>query len=187
MLLLADLHLGKTAHFRKAGIAVPSAAAQSNWDRLYSLLLDYKPQKVVFLGDLFHSSYNPVWEDVGIMTVQFKYTQFLLIQGNHDILAKADYEQAGLSVYPSLEIGPFLFTHEPLEESSSEQYNLAGHIHPCVHLRGNGRQRLRLPCFYFGKNGGLLPAFGAFTGMAGIQPKDGEEVYVVAEDCVLKV
>ena len=44
-LLITDLHLGKAAHFRKAGIAVPSMVADANWDRLLNLLLEFKPKK----------------------------------------------------------------------------------------------------------------------------------------------
>jgi DNA ligase-associated metallophosphoesterase len=187
MLLLSDLHLGKAAHFRKAGIAVPSMAGQSNWDRLHSLLLDFEPKEVCFLGDLFHSDYNRVWEEVGDLTEQFHNVHFRLVQGNHDILAKADYQRVGLEVCPSLAIGPFELTHEPVEDSTSGRYNLAGHIHPGVRLRGGGRQRLRLPCFYFGKKGGILPAFGAFTGLATIQPKKGDQVFVIAEDSVVGI
>ena len=50
---------------------------------------------------------------------------------------------------------------EPLEGA----YVLAGHIHPAAVLGGRAHDRLRLPCFHFGPAVGVLPAFGAFTGM----------------------
>ena len=49
-------------------------------------------------------------------------------------------------------------------------YVLAGHLHPCVVLGGRAHQRLRLPCFHFGAQVGVLPAFGAFTGMHALRP-----------------
>jgi metallophosphoesterase superfamily enzyme len=63
-------------------------------------------------------------------------------------------------------------------------YVLAGHQHPCVHV-GRGIERLRLPCFHFGRRVGVLPAFGAFTGMHPIEPAPGDRVFAVAEDRVV--
>lgn len=187
-LLLADLHLGKAAHFRREGIAVPAAVSQENWDRLSSLLLDFRPQRVLLLGDLFHSDYNREWEDFQQLTELFPAIAFELIVGNHDLLPQHIYASAGLAVHQEpLACAPFLLSHHPMETVPEGWYNLAGHIHPCVHLQGNGRQRHRLPCFWFGKHQGVLPAFGAFTGMAAVQPKAGDEVFVLAGDEVIAV
>lgn len=187
-LLLADLHLGKAAHFRREGLPVPAHVSHVNWDRLISLLLDLQPRRVVFLGDLFHSDYNQEWEEFCQLMAQFSSVRFELVLGNHDILPEGHYRQANLEVYTDgLELPPFLLTHHPLEEVPASFYNLAGHIHPCVYLRGNGRQRARLACFYFGKDQGILPAFGAFTGMGKVWPKAGDQVFVIAGDEVLDV
>ena len=187
-LLLADLHLGKAAHFRKAGLAVPVQAGDTNWDRLMALLFDLKPARVLFLGDLFHSDYNPAWEDLAQLIQQFQPISFELIPGNHDILDESIYEEAGLVLHPvTLPLGPFFLTHHPQADTPTGLYNIAGHIHPSVRLQGAGRQSLRLPCFYFGIKGGLLPAFGAFTGTADIPVTAGDRVFVIAEGQVLEV
>ncbi|MEM1214614.1 MAG: ligase-associated DNA damage response endonuclease PdeM [Bacteroidota bacterium] len=183
-LLISDLHLGKAAHFRKAGIAAPRAVEDQNLDRLVSLLLTFKPERVLLLGDLFHSDYNRAWEDWQDLVQQFKTIQFELVPGNHDILTNDFYTASGLLVRPlHYREGPFLFTHEPLD--TDDAYNLCGHIHPGVLLEGGGRQRLRLPCFFFGKNGGILPAFGAFTGLAILAVRKGDTVFGITKDTVL--
>ncbi len=188
VLFLADLHLGKINHFRRAGIPVPIAASDANWDRLQSLLFDLKPNSVYFLGDLFHSEYNPEWEDLVQLTQQFSNIRFQLIQGNHDILPTHCYQEAGLKVHAEgLAIGPFWLTHHPISTSPESLYNLAGHLHPGVMLKGLGRQRKRVPCFYFGAVGGILPAFGTFTGLSSIKPVNGDRVFVLAGDSVLEV
>ena len=66
-------------------------------------------------------------------------------------------------------------------------YALAGHIHPAVWLTGCGDPGLRLPCFWFARRHGILPAFGAFTGSAVVKPRAGDQVFVIAEDEVVKV
>jgi DNA ligase-associated metallophosphoesterase len=188
MLLVSDLHLGKATHFRKGGIAVPKALREVNWDKLASLLLDFQPERVLFLGDLFHSELNAEWDDFCQLTAQFSKVQFELVPGNHDILFAQHYEEARLMVHPTvLEIAPFLFSHHPLSDIPNHCYNLCGHIHPSVCLRGNGRQMLRLPCFYFSENQGILPAFGAFTGTAEVEVRNGDRVFVIAEDKIWKV
>ncbi len=184
-LLLSDLHLGKVAHFRKEGYAVPITAGDENWDKLLHLMLDFKPERVLILGDLFHSSYNREWESFGAFMAQFQQTHFELVLGNHDILSADQYERFGMQPKVYLKEGPFLFTHEPIEDE--QLYNLSGHIHPCVWLSGRGRQRLKLPCFYFGQKQGILPAFGAFTGMAKIAVKEADQIFVVAENAVIQV
>jgi uncharacterized protein len=54
-------------------------------------------------------------------------------------------------------------------------------------LRGTGRQRQRLPCFWLRERTGVLPAFGEFTGAAEIRPGGDDRVFVVAEDEVVRV
>lgn len=184
MLLIADLHLGKSAHFRKNGIAVPNQAEQKNWLLLHKLFKEYEPERVCFLGDLFHSTHNKEWEVFGELIESYPNIDFELVQGNHDILLPELYEKLGFKVHPSLLEEPFLLTHEPLEEEGL-YYNLAGHIHPGVQLNGKGNQRHRTACFYFGKNGGILPAFGSFTGLYNIKPKKADQVFVVANETVI--
>lgn len=187
-LLIADLHLGKVAHFRRNGIPAPMAASGANWDRLISLFLDFQPQRVLFLGDLFHSSHNQEWLEFSQLMARFSEIRFELILGNHDILPEEDYHQANLTLHREpLAVAPFLFSHHPLTMASDGFYNLAGHIHPCVLLKGNGRQRARLPCFYFGRLQGILPAFGVFTGMGRIAPEADSQVFVIADEAVIRL
>ena len=49
-LLVADLHLGKAVHFRRAGIAAPDAVEDTNFDHPISLLLSFQPPRVLLLG-----------------------------------------------------------------------------------------------------------------------------------------
>ena len=187
-LLLADLHLGKANHFRKSGIPVPSKPNDKNIDRLISLLQNVKPKRVIFMGDLFHSHYNPEWEVFGQVLKYFPAISFELVIGNHDILGKHQYDKHGLHVHPEpIEEHGILLSHEPLEGHPDDQYNIAGHIHAGVLLRGKGRQALRLPCFYFGEHQALLPAFGELTGTYKIAPKKGDKVVVVVDGKLVEV
>jgi len=186
-LLVADLHLGKVNHFRKAGIAVPSKANDKNIENLVHLLQELAPTRIICLGDLFHSHYNPEWEVFGEVVSYFQSSSFELVLGNHDIMSEVQYQRKGIVLHEQLSIGNFIFTHHPLENVESGQYNIAGHLHPGVYLSGKGKQSLTLPCFYFGENQGLLPAFGSFTGLARVHPKKNDKIFAILEDRVIPV
>lgn len=186
-LLVADLHLGKVNHFRRAGIPVSSGPNDKNLARLIDLFRKTAPERVVFLGDLFHSAYNAEWEVFGQTLSYFPEISFELVIGNHDVMSDYQYLKHHLKLHKKpLEEGPFIFSHEPLE-GHQDKYNLAGHIHPGVRLQGRGRQRLTLPCFHFGKSTGLLPAFGAFTGLYKMPVKADDSIFVVTQDKVLSL
>jgi DNA ligase-associated metallophosphoesterase len=187
-LLVADLHFGKINHFRRSGIPVPPGANDKNTETLIDLLNTIKPKRTIFLGDLFHSHYNEEWDVLGQVLKHFSACSFELVRGNHDILSQRQYERHHIEVHEnSLTIGRFILTHAPLDAAAEEHYNLSGHIHPGVRLTGKGKQSLTLPCFYFGKRQGILPAFGSFTGLALLAPKKEEQVFVIAGDQVQRV
>ncbi len=189
ILVVADLHFGKINHFRQAGMPVPQAANQENAETLIDLVNATSPQRVVFLGDLFHSHYNEEWEVLGQIVLNFPGCSFELVRGNHDILSTQQYERKGISVVDHLVVGDWILTHEPMqaEEIPTGKINMAGHLHPGAHLEGRGRQGITLPCFWFSKNQIILPAFGSFTGLAIIRPGGSDQVYVIFENKVMEV
>lgn len=184
-LVVSDLHLGKAAHFRKAGVALPEGHDVATLQRLDSLLHTFTPERLLILGDLFHSSHNNNWE-LFTNWASHKHSHLHLVKGNHDILADRRYTDAGLQVcHDTLEEGPFVFSHDPTERPGC--YVIGGHIHPGVMLSGQGRQYLRLPCFAFSPRVGLLPAFGMNTGTYTIQPDATHRVYATTDRSVLDV
>jgi uncharacterized protein len=192
VLFLADLHLGKINHFRRAGIPVPTRANDRNLELIVDLVNHTRPERFICLGDLFHSHYNPEWEAFGELIKHFRGTSFELVMGNHDIMSDQQYQRKGIVVHEQLHMAPFLLTHHPLETTGTKAnqqsgYNLAGHLHPGVTMRGAGKQSVTLPCFYFGRHSGLLPAFGTFTGLARIKPQKEDKVYVIADEKIIPV
>ncbi|GAB4408643.1 MAG: ligase-associated DNA damage response endonuclease PdeM [Bacteroidia bacterium] len=186
-LLLADLHLGKAAHFRRHGLAVPEAVHDADLLRLRHLLDTWQPATLLLLGDLFHSIHNTAWERFADF-LQGYGGSALLVQGNHDILAPGRYADAGIvRVQEPLLLGGLSLWHEVPPDWAGPAYALGGHVHPGVRLRGAGRQQLRLPCFHFGAWRGLLPAFGGFTGLAEVPVQPGDIVVAVADGELLRV
>lgn len=184
-LLLADLHLGKINHFRMAGIPLPSKANDQNLERFIDLINKTNANRIIFLGDLFHSYYNYEWESLGQVLSHFPACEFRLVRGNHDIMSQLQYERHRIEVCEEFRLGPLLLTHELTNDS--KLYNLAGHVHPGVRLTGRGRQSVMLPCFYFGDTQGLMPAFGSFTGLARVSIRKEDRVFAIADGKVLNL
>jgi len=184
VLFVADVHFGKVDHFRKNGSALPSRVGLENFRKLNLVLDEFQPQEVVFLGDLFHSTQNKDWDRFAAW-VKLRQEKLVLIVGNHDIIPQYHFEDLGIKVLPYLVDETLFLSHHP--EKKEGLFNICGHLHPGYRLRGEGRQHLKLSCFYKKKNQLVLPAFGAFTGHFLIEPKEDENVFVLSEDLVLSI
>lgn len=187
-IVVGDLHFGKVQHFRRAGLPVPPSASRRNAENLIDLVNKTNPKQIIFLGDLFHSHYNEDWEVVGQIVNHFPACKFRLIRGNHDIMTALQYQRKGIEVVESERIGPFLLTHEPMETDliPKGMINLAGHVHPGARLEGKGRQSLTFPCFFVTPNQIILPAFGSFTGLFTIRPRERDRVFIIVEDQIME-
>lgn len=186
VLIIADLHLGKITHFRKSGMPIPRQAELENYERLSGLILNRDIQRVLILGDLFHSNLNSEWDRFVRFLNDFPEIEFELVHGNHDILPESAYQHKNLLLHGETHReGPFIFSHHPLEEYDA--YNIYGHIHPGVKLSGQGRQSLRLPCFHFMSDSAVMPAFGSFTGLHIIKAKESDQVFVISDQSIISV
>ena len=187
-LIVADVHLGKVGHFRKAGIAIPRALEQEDLAVLSDLIADLRPVRIIFLGDFFHSDMNNDWDWIVMWRELYKEIEMVLVRGNHDIIHDEYYLKLDFEIFDTLQAGPFLFTHEPFDEATIPEggkYVISGHIHPGVKLYGKGRQSAVLPCYCFGEKQALLPSFGKFTGKFCIQQKAENRVFGVVQNKVL--
>lgn len=188
-LFIADAHLGKTTHFNKAGIWVPPKMIDADYFKLNQLFVDWDIDEVYFLGDLFHSTYNAEWERFG-QWIALHQAKFTLILGNHDILNRNHYSRIGLHTHPEgLTLGPFYLVHDCDKTPAPEDlYALGGHIHPGYWLKGQAKQSVKSPCFYFGQRYGILPAFGTFTGLAAVKTQHiNDKIYLLANTEIFEV
>lgn len=187
LLLLSDVHLGKVTHFRREGIAIPVQALNENFRLLDETLETCRPGRMAIVGDLFHSRRNREWDLFEAWTRRYPSVEKHIILGNHDTLSTHDYQTAGLYVHPSeWKIGNITLAHQPKEKFKRGEYVISGHVHPVIHISGNGRP-LRFPCFYFGQQQALLPGFGYFTGGHAITPYKGDRVIAVVNQTLVEV
>lgn len=183
-LLISDLHLGKIAHFRKHGMAIPEKAVHENFNRLNNILELFDAETIIFLGDLFHSKMNNEWNFFAEWTRTIT-QKIILVEGNHDIISKNYYMNLNIEIYSELIIDDFLLTHHPTERENL--FNFCGHIHPGIKLNGLGKQFLSLSCFFRRTNQMIFPAFGEFTGNFNLIPKEKDKVYALAKGEVIEI
>ncbi len=190
ILILSDLHIGKTGHFRKNGIGVPPEVTKEDMQRLVDSIQFFKPQMVLIVGDLFHSIENKEHDWFLKWRNDFPYIKFILVKGNHDIVAADWYTLANIEVALHYwQKNNFTFVHHIQDYAATvaDEYVFSGHIHPAVVIKGLGKQSLRFPCFYFTKNYAVLPAFGKFTGTYLVEPAKNEKTFAVVNNSVIAV
>lgn len=180
-LLVADAHIGKAVSFRKLGVPVPRGTTRETLTLLADLVARLAVRRIVFLGDFLHSAHaqaEATLAEVACWRQIHSALELTLVRGNHDDRSGDPPAHLGIEcVDEPLVLGGLALCHHPQHRAGA--YVLAGHLHPCVSLGGRAHDRLRLPCFWIGNQVGVLPAFGAFTGMHGIQPAAGDRVFVI--------
>ena len=189
ILIISDLHMGKAGHFRKHGIGIPQTVFSEDLQRLITQLQYFKPKQLLVVGDLFHSHENREHELFLKWRNDLSGFSMILVKGNHDILPENWYRTAGIEVHDrKLQVTNFSFMHDSDDmEPGKNLYTFCGHVHPGIVLHGTGKQTLRFPCFHFGKDHAVLPAFGKFTGLHTVKPKRGDHVYALVDEQVMKI
>lgn len=182
-LILSDPHFGKTGHFRKNGIAVPQPIYREDLQRLITEIAFYSPERVITVGDMFHSQVNKEMDLFLKWRKDFQLLELVLVKGNHDILSDEWYTAAGIRVMEGVytENG-FDFVHDP-EEAVSDPGNFvfSGHLHPGIYIQGLGKQSLQFPCYYFSKKQAILPAFSKFSGLAMVKKKKSDTIFAIVD------
>ena len=188
-LLVADPHFGKAAAFRAAGVMVPRGTTTETLQRLDTSLERTGAERIVFLGDFLHAKEGRAPETLRTIAEwrdRRSGIEMMLVRGNHDARAGDPPKEMRITcVSGTKPEPPFVFAHHPVR--SDEGYVVAGHIHPGVTLRGAGKEASKLPCFWFGRETAVLPALGEFTGLAGVNPVEGDRVWVVVDGLVVSV
>jgi uncharacterized protein len=194
-LLIADAHIGKARSFRKLGVPVPEATTQGTLARLDAAIAAVAArglQQLIFLGDMLHSAQGRAADTLDAVARwrdRHAALQLTLVRGNHDRHAGDPPVSWGVGCVDEplrLAAAPGLaLCHHP--DPVAGVYVLAGHVHPAASIGGRAHDRLRLPCFHFGLQVGVLPAFGEFTGTHALPRREGDRVWVITPDAVLEL
>lgn len=186
-LLVADIHLGKSETFQTKGIPISNQVNQQTLDRLQTLCTRFNLDRLIILGDLFHSKYALVDEvlDKWQHFLKMVQTDVQLIIGNHDRALTSALETLSIECFTdAIQLDSLLLSHEP--DPQQNCFNICGHVHPCIRIR-TSLDHLRLPCFYLdhAQNLLMLPSFGEFTGGYEIRLKPNSIAYAIADNSII--
>lgn len=188
-LILADVHLGKAATFRRLGVPAPEATTDADLARLTRLLGQTRAARLIILGDLLHArdaAHGATRDRFEAWRSRHNALAITLVRGNHDARAGDPPAQWGIDLVDEGALEPpFVLRHEPAADPRA--LALAGHLHPGVVLHDAWKARLRMPCFWRTHETLVFPAFGAFTGLSMIAPDPSDHVYAVGPDRVMDV
>lgn len=185
-LILSDLHVGKSAHFRKNGIPVPNLVSESDIARLEKLLEHYPSRQMIIVGDLIHAGMNSDSIHFQEWLKSHPEVRVSLIKGNHDRIKPEKLLAWGLhEVIEEGRVGSLLFTHDAPKNLT--QCTISGHLHPGVLLDMPFKKRLKLPCFIVTPTTLVLPAFSEFTGLDTSNHPEQARYYAIVGHEVLKI
>jgi DNA ligase-associated metallophosphoesterase len=201
-LLLADVHLGKAAAFRRAGKPLPRGTTLAELARIDALVERKGAERLTILGDLFHAAVDVASPTArafrGWLERRSQTLEITLVRGNHDRHARELIADLPLTAVPeplTPPSSPLDYRHHPVEDRAVPDRTIpdrlggnrpwiAGHLHPGVRM-SDGADGLRLPVFWQSAGGLVLPAFGRFTGLQIIEPRPGDRVAAVTPTAVV--
>ncbi len=162
-LLICDIHLGKAEYFQQNGIPLTNNSDENNFARIKNIVKKYSPEKLIILGDLFHSKYSiskTLQKKVEDLPKILK-TNVELVLGNHDLGCNIK----NIKIFDIKKNKNITFSHEPVNLADTKTLNICGHYHPKLYLKNKG-DKLSFRCFAMDmkKNILFLPAFGDLTG-----------------------
>ena len=204
VLVVADLHLGKTESLRADGVALPDGAMAHDLARLALALEETGAQRLLILGDLVHDA---AALSLGVRRAVAEWRSRIsasvhLVLGNHDLRVDTMPNEWRLQVAgSSLDIPPFHFVHEhpqpqphphldphlhphPHVNEAGGEFTWSGHLHPVLSLR-SATDAVRVPCFLLRPHAGVLPAFSTLTGGAAVRLAATDRAVAVVDGMVI--
>lgn len=160
-LVCADLHLEKGSAYAARGQLLPPYDTRETLRRLTLDVAACRPQRIVLLGDALHDAGAGARideDDAGALAGIAEGRALVWVAGNHDPQGPGGL--AGESAV-TLQIAGLVLRHEP--QPGDQPGEVAGHLHPCARVVGQGRS-VRRRCFVADGRRLVLPAYGAYAG-----------------------
>jgi metallophosphoesterase superfamily enzyme len=173
--VVADLHWGYAASHRARGNLLPVWGDEEIETRLTSLVRDYAPREMLWLGDIVHAAEGAARAERFLRNSTVPVT---LIAGNHDRRWRGIY---GAAVFPvrhaqgpepverqpptyCVQRGSYFFHHgDRPHEIGPGMIEIIGHHHPAISWGDNAGSRVKLRALIARPNRIILPAFSPWA------------------------
>jgi uncharacterized protein len=156
-LAIADLHFGYELSQRAAGRLVPLWGMATISDRLEALVNEYKPARLIILGDLVHDK-TAAREATRLLGELADRCEVVVVAGNHDRQLRGHVEMVD-----SLETEQFHFHHGHCAAEVAERIQIIGHHHPAAVISDGAGLRLKCPAFVQQTRCWIMPAFSPWS------------------------
>src|ERR1043165_8424742 len=138
-LAIADVHFGYELSQRAAGHLVPLWGMTTISDRLEALVNDYKPERLIILGDLVHDK-TAAREAAELLRGFAGRCEVVAVAGNHDRKLRGHIEMVD-----TFETTQFHFHHGHCATEVAERVQIIGHHHPAAVTSDGAGLRLKSP------------------------------------------
>ncbi len=165
--VLGDLHLGYESALESEGMFIPRINTESVREALDRLLGEYEPRRVVLLGDIKHdfrrSSYEARDEVREIIKLVSDAVETVVIRGNHDNYLQNLLGDFGLTAVDYVDLMGWRLEHGHVD--SGRRPVIIGHEHPSVRIPGELSGGMKLQCYVYARQEGVLviPPFSPFA------------------------
>jgi len=154
LLVIADIHWGYAASHRAQGNLLPLWGDEEIAGRLDSLVRDYQPREMLWLGDSVHT---PAGRGAAEAYLERAAVPITIVAGNHDRAWKR-------TMTPAEQRGEFYLHHGDVDRTPPENsVEIVGHHHPAVTWRDGAGGRLKLPALVESARRLILPAFSPWA------------------------
>ena len=161
VLAAGDLHLEKGSSYAARGQLLPPYDTAATLTRLEAEVEALNPAVVCLMGDSFHDA-----RAVARLAAQDAARIIALARGRTLVWIVGNHDREGPGALPGeradeIVVAGLTLRHEPLGGPAPGE--VAGHLHPCARVVGNGGS-VRRRCFLTDGARLILPAFGAYAG-----------------------
>ena len=161
-LAVADLHFGYELSQRAAGNLFPLWGMQTIEARLNELVRDYRPSRLILLGDLVHDA--AAADELAALVRQLnRLCGVVLIAGNHDRNIRKTRAKWDAELVDSWRSDGFRFYHGHCPNGNGRGIKVIGHYHPAGVIRDRAGLRLKLPAFVQNGDCWIMPAFSPWA------------------------
>lgn len=178
-LVVADLHWGFAESHRIRGNLLPAWGDAEIGHRLRSLLADYQPDEMVWLGDSLHTIAG---RSAAEEFLQATKAPIVVVGGNHD------RRWSRAAEVNSLRRGPCLLHHgDRVLPATTEETEIVGHYHPAVSWSDGAGTRLKLPALVKSPHRIILPAFSPWAAGSPWKAAPDEIIYAIGTKRIFTV
>lgn len=158
LLVVADLHWGYAAAHRALGNLVPMWGDEVIARTLRSLLADYAPREMIWLGDSLHAVSGRNSADRFLQEARSAGIEMTVVEGNHDRRWPAATARI-------LQRDRYVFHHgdTTVADLPPGAVEMVGHFHPAAEMRDGAGTRLRLPALVTSSTRLILPALSPWA------------------------